>query len=406
MIPRISAAAARRIALAAQGFGRRRPEAVGTRSINAAFDRMGLLQIDSVNVFERSHYLPLFARLGGYDRALLDRLTLRGGAAHTEYWAHEAAFMRREDWALFRWRMRDYAHAFHADASGWFRAHAATVQWVRDELAASGPLAASEIEHEENRRSGPWWGWSEVKRSLEHLFRAGEVAIAGRTRFERRYGLAADVLPTEVLEREVPREDAIRELVRRAAKASGIGTAHDLADYYRLSLAETRAALAQLQDAGELIPVQVPGWEARGKPLAAWLHSAARVPRSIHSAGLLSPFDPVVWCRDRAQRMFGFHYRIEIYTPAARRRYGYYVLPVLLDDRLAARVDLKSDRRAGVLRAQSAWVEPGAPPDTAERLAALLREAASWQGLERVEASPVGTLGAQLQRALPSQSAG
>lgn len=385
MVETLSPALARRIALAAQGFGRPRPAEVGTRQLNGVIDRINLLQIDSVNVFERSHYLPAFARLGAYDRALLDRLTFDARSPHTEYWAHEAAFVRKDDWPLFRWRMREYRERY-GDGDSWYAANENTITWLRAELAANGPLAASEIEHDANRRSGPWWGWSEVKRALERMFLFGEVAIAGRTRFQRRYGLVEDVLPSSILDRTVDDADAIRELLRRSAVAHGIGTARDLADYYRLKGPAVPLALKELEESGELIPVQVAGWEGPGgRALPAWVHRDARRPRRLEATALLSPFDPVVWYRDRALRMFGFHYRIEIYTPAPQRVYGYYSLPILLDDQLVGRIDLKSDRQAGVLRVQSAWTEDGAGGPIAERLVPLLAETAAWQGLGDVE---------------------
>ncbi|MEY9953028.1 winged helix-turn-helix domain-containing protein [Leifsonia sp. EB34] len=385
MVEQLSPALARRIALAAQGFGRPRPALVGTRQLNGLIDRLNLLQIDSVNVFERSHYLPAFARLGAYDRSLLDRLTFDARGPHTEYWAHEAAFVRKEDWSLFGWRMRRYRERY-ATGNAWFAAHETTLSWLRSELAAKGPLAASEIEHDANRRSGPWWGWSEVKRALERMFLFGEVAIAGRTRFQRRYGLVEDVLPASVLDRTVDDADAIRELLRRSVVAHGIGTLRDFADYYRLKGPAVAVAMEELADAGEVIPVQVKGWTGAGdRPVKAWIHRDARKPRSIDATALLSPFDPVVWFRDRALRMFGFHYRIEIYTPAPQRVYGYYSLPILLDDELVGRIDLKSDRQAGVLRVQSAWTEAGDGGRVAERLVPLLGETAAWQGLGGVE---------------------
>nr|WP_218881502.1 crosslink repair DNA glycosylase YcaQ family protein [Leifsonia shinshuensis] len=353
--------------------------------MNALVDRINLLQIDSVNVFERSHYLPAFARLGAYDRALLDRLTFDARGPHTEYWAHEAAFIRKEDWSLFGWRMRRYRERY-ATGNAWFAAHETTLSWLRSELAAKGPLAASEIEHDANRRSGPWWGWSEVKRALERMFLFGEVAIAGRTRFQRRYGLVEDVLPASVLDRTVDDADAIRELMRRSVAAHGIGTLRDFADYYRLKGPAVAVAMEELAEAGEVVPVEVKGWTGAGdRPVKAWLHRDARRPRSIEAAALLSPFDPVVWFRDRALRMFGFHYRIEIYTPAPQRVYGYYSLPILLDDELVGRIDLKSDRQNGVLRVQSAWTEDGDGGRVAERLVPLLGETSAWQGLGGVE---------------------
>ncbi len=378
--------------MAAQGFGRPLAAAVTTRQLNAVIDRLGLLQIDSVNVFERSHYLPVFARVGAYDRAMLDALTMRPRAPHTEYVAHEAAFVRREDRALFRWRMDALRARYGGDTEEWEAAHGRTARWLLDELAERGPLAASEIEHEENVRTGPWWGWSEVKRTLELLFRFGDLAIAGRNRFERRYALPEQVFPASMLEARVEDRDAVRELVRRSVRALGIGTSGDIADYYRLTSAQTRAALQELEDSGEVERVQVAGWGRSGRPLPAWLAAGARAPRKVRASALLSPFDPMVWERARALRMFGLDYRIEIYTPAARRVYGYYVLPVLQDDRIVARVDLKSDRRSGVLLVQSAWAEAEADAATPRRLAALLGEAAHWQGLSEVAVRERGTL--------------
>ncbi|MGN6198475.1 winged helix-turn-helix domain-containing protein [Humibacter sp.] len=395
----ISPALARRIALAAQGFGRPRPATVGTRQLNGLIDRIGLLQIDSVNVFERSHYLPVFARLGAYDKALLDALTMRSHAPHTEYVAHEAAFVRREDRPLFQWRMDAMRRRYGTGTEAWDASHGRTARWLLDELAANGPMAASDIEHEENVRKGPWWGWSEVKRTLELLFRFGDVAIAGRNRFERRYALPEQVFASSVLETRVETTDAVRELVRRSVRALGIGTLSDIADYYRLKSVPTQAALADLEDAGEVSRVAVPGWERAGRPAPVWLATDARLPRRVQASALLSPFDPIVWERARALRMFGLDYRIEIYTPAPKRVYGYYVLPVLQDDRIVARVDLKSDRQAGVLIVRSAWAEAEADDETPARLAALLREAAEWQGLSAVQVRERGTLARELAAA-------
>jgi uncharacterized protein YcaQ len=399
MTQTISPALARRVALAAQGFGRSGAATVGTRQLNALIDRINVLQIDSVNVFERSHYLPVFARLGAYDKALLDRITMQQRAPHIEYWAHVAAFMPRAHWPLFRWRMRSYRES-HGSAGSWFEQNRSTVEWLRAELAANGPLAASEMEHDANTRRGPWWGWSDVKRALEYMFLFGEVAIAGRSRFQRRYALPEHVLPDDLLNHDVPEHDAVRELIRRSARAHGIGTVRDLADYYRIKAVPAKQAIRELEESGELIPVRVPGWERAGRPADAWLHRDARLPRSIDVDALLSPFDPVVWERDRALRLFGLDYRIEIYTPAPKRVYGYYVLPVLQGDRIVGRVDLKNDRQAGVLRVQSAWAESDADDETPERLASLLRRAADWQGLGAIEVSKRGTLADALSSAL------
>lgn len=268
--------------------------------------------------------------------------------------------------------------------------------WLLAELAENGPMPASAIEHDANTRSGPWWGWSDVKIGLETLFRWGDVVSGGRRRFERIYALPEQVFSTELLDRAVPAADAHRALIARAARAHGIGTVKDFADYYRLRTEPARTAIDELEESGELIPVQVPGWGRGGGVGAAWLHRDARLPRRIDAAAVLSPFDPVVWERARALRIFGFHYRIEIYTPQEKRQFGYYVLPVLLGENIVGRVDLKNDRQAGVLRVQASWVEPGAPVDTAARLAGVLRSTAAWQGLSAIEVVPRGTLAAGL----------
>ena len=347
----VSREEARRIAVAAQGLSKAHPERVGARHLGAAIGRLGLLQLDSVNVFERSHYLPLFARLGGYDRATLDRMLFAPSGSYIEYWAHEAAIIPVETWPLFRWRMAEFREKATAP-SHWASSNAPMLDWLRAELAEKGPLPASAIEHDANRRVGPWWGWSDVKIGLEALFRVGEVVSAGRSRFERRYALAEQVLPTEILDRDIPAAEAHRMLVAKAAEAHGIGTARDLADYFRLGQAQTLAALRDLTEEGVVVPVAVEGWR---RP--AFLHRDTRVPRRVTAAALLSPFDPLVWARDRAERIFDFHYRIEIYTPAAKRVFGYYSLPILLDGSLVGRIDLKSDRQNSVLRVQSAWNE-------------------------------------------------
>ncbi|MDR6865621.1 uncharacterized protein YcaQ [Microbacterium resistens] len=389
MTDTLSAAEARRVALGAQGFSRRRPERPQTRHVHTAMARMGVLQIDSVNVFARSHYMPLFSRLGAYDPAILDRAFLDRSSRYVEYLAHEATFVPVEDWTLWQFRM----DAFRARHGGvWQGGPPETLEWVRDELRSRGPSRPAEIRGDAPRNRGQWWDWDEVKHALEHLWRVGDVAIAGRSGFERRYALAEHVIPDAVRERDVPQADAVRELVRRAARSHGVATAADLADYYRIK--DRRAvldALQDLEDSGEVRPVAVRGWERAGRPIPAWMHVDAALPRRIDAAALLTPFDPVVWFRDRALRAFELDYRIEIYTPAAKRRYGYYSLPVLVGDRIAARVDLKADRAASTLRVQSAWWEPQArPAQDAERIAGEILLAARWQGLERVSVSRWG----------------
>ncbi len=399
----LSAAEARRIALAAQGFARPRPAVAGTRQLNLALARMATLQIDSVNVFARSHYMPLFSRLGPYDTAALDRLLFAHRPPYVEYWAHVAAFIPAADWALFRFRMDDLRAKYGTKADGFFQSNRAIVDWVRDELAERGPLRHAQIEHDAKRGArGPWWDWDVVKNALEYLWMFGEVAIAGRRGFERRYGLASDVIPAEVLAAPVPRDEAIRELVRRASAAYGVATAADIADYWRIAnRPAVLAALNDLTDSGELQPVTVAGWTAGGRPAKAWLHRDAHVPRRVDAAALLTPFDPVVWFRDRAERLFDFEYRIEIYTPAAQRRYGYYSLPVLVGDDVVGRVDLKADRAASTLLVQSAWWEHGRPADAAARVADELRAAARWQSLERISVSRWGDAVDDLADVLP-----
>lgn len=392
----VSPALARRISLAAQGFGTAPPPTVGIRQLTALVNRLELLQIDSVNVFERSHYLPAFSRLGAYDKTQLDRLTTGREARFTEYWAHEASFLPVDLWPLFRWRMAQFRDRAARTPDDWSHTNRPMLDWLLAELAANGPMRASAIEHDANKRSGPWWGWSEVKIGLEVLFRWGDVVSAGRIRFERVYALPGQVFSPELLDCTISSADAHRELVRRAARAHGIGTVKDFADYFRLKSAPTLAAIGELAESGELIPVEVPGWGTRGSAGAAWLHRDARLPRSIDAQAILSPFDPVVWDRARALRLFDFHYRIEIYTPEAKRIFGYYSLPILLGDTIVGRVDLKNDRQSGVLRVQSAWAEPAAPADTAGRLTTILRQAARWQGLGDVVVAPRGNLAAGL----------
>ncbi|HWM16570.1 MAG TPA: crosslink repair DNA glycosylase YcaQ family protein [Microbacterium sp.] len=399
----LSVAEARRIALAAQGFAQHRPAVAGTRQINLAMTRLATLQIDSVNVFARSHYMPLFARLGAYDTATLDKLLFARRAPYVEYWAHVASFIPAADWSLFRFRMDAFRAKYGTKPDGWYQSHRETVQWVRAELADRGPLRPAEIERDaEKATRGPWWDWNVVKEALEYLWLFGEVAIAGRRGFERRYGLAEHVLPAEVLAAPVPREEAIRELIARAAKAYGVGTASDLADYWRITdRPAVMTAIRELSDAGVLQPVTVREWESAGRPVKAWVHHEASLPRRVDAAAILTPFDPVVWFRSRAERLFDFEYRIEIYTPAPDRRFGYYSLPVLIGDDIVGRVDLKADRASSTLLVQSAWWENGRPVDAPARLADELRTAARWQGLESISVSRWGDATDDLADVLP-----
>ncbi|MDN2564849.1 winged helix-turn-helix domain-containing protein [Aquibium sp. A9E412] len=394
MTETLSPAMARRIALAAQGFADRRPRtAVARRHLMSAIGRTGLLQIDSVNVVSRAHYLPLFSRLGPYPTALLDRAAQRRPRALFEYWAHEASLLPVALQPLMRWRMARAAdgHGIYAGLARFGRERRGFVAEVLARVAAEGPLAASDIETAPGR-SG-WWEWGEAKRALEWLFWAGKVTThARRASFERVYDLPERVLPEAVLGAPTPSaDDAQRALVEIAARAHGVATASDLRDYFRLAPAETRARIAELVEDGVLVPVAVGGWQH-----PAYLHRAARLPRRIARNALLAPFDPVVWERNRCERLFGFRYRLEIYTPAERRVHGYYVLPFLMGDRLVARVDLKADRQAGTLRVRAAHGEATAPAATAPALRAELARMATWLGLERVAVAPHGDLAAAL----------
>lgn len=395
MTAELSAAEARRVALASQGFTGRRPGGVpSSDTIERVIRMLGLLQLDSVNVFERSHYLPVFSRIGSYDKARLDVLASEADPVLTECWAHEASLIPVEDWPLFAFRRAHFRSRY--GTSDFYRDNRELRVWLLRELTERGPLRASEIDHELNRRTGAWWGLSTVKQLLELMFLCGEIATVGRVGFERRYALHEQAFPAQVTEITVPGDEARRRLMQRAAVALGVGTADDLADYYRLRLSHARVAIAELVEAGELLPVTVEGWRRGGRLQPAWLHRDAVIPGRLARDALLTPFDPVVWHRPRAERVHGFRYRIEIYTPAAKRQFGYYCLPVLLGNRLAARVDLKSDRRAGVLRVQSAWLEPHAPRDAAPRIARLLRSAAEWQGLGEFAVQDWGDLAAPL----------
>ncbi|WP_300785334.1 winged helix-turn-helix domain-containing protein [Enhydrobacter sp.] len=393
---RLSAAAARRIALAAQGFGVSRPNGGSNAGhVKRAIERLGLLQIDSVNVLARAHYLPLFSRLGNYDAEHLDRAAWGRKSQRRlfEFWAHEASLLPLSSHPLFRWRMQRAA-ANAGDGKGklheFRREKAAFIGEVRRELADRGPLAASELSNGGERR-GPWWGWNDGKLALEWLFFAGEVTTATRRgTFERVYDLTERVLPEEVLDLPTPAaEEAQRALLRMSARALGVATEGDLRDYFRLGVADTRARLGQLVESGDLLPVEVEGWS---KP--AYLDPTARQPRRIEARALLAPFDPLIWERARTHRLFDFFYRIEIYTPLAKRKHGYYVLPFLLDDRLMARVDLKADRPSSRLLVHAAHLEPGVE---ARHVAAPLREElrlmADWLGLEDVSLPRTGSLG-------------
>jgi uncharacterized protein YcaQ len=388
---------ARRIALAAQGFTRARPAAVTSRHLNAAIARLGFFQIDSVNVLQRAQYLPLYSRMGPYDVDLIHRAAGRAPRRLFEYWAHEAAFVDVNLRPAFQFRMDSGARMWGSMAQI-IEKKPDVVAWVLDEVREHGPLTAREVQHDAPRDKDNWgWNWSEAKMALEYLFFKGKVTAARRnSAFERVYDLPERVLPSHVLERPpLDSHDAHVELVRHAGKALGIGTAQCLRDYFRLAPEPTKKAIDALVQSGELLPATITGWK---RP--AFLHAEAVRPRAVRARALLSPFDPLIFERTRTEALFDFHYRIEIYVPAHKRVHGYYVLPFLLGDRLVARVDLKADRAAGVLRVLGAWAEPHAPESTAAELADELSLMAGWLGLDTVSAARRGDLAVDLRAAL------
>ncbi|WP_430783860.1 winged helix-turn-helix domain-containing protein [Actinoplanes sp. G11-F43] len=401
----LSVAQARRITLAAQGFTDPRPGgATDLRHLRRVLRRLHLIQMDSVNVLQRAHFMPLYSRLGPYPAGLLERAAYRRPRELFEFWGHEASLIRTDLQPLFRWRM---ARA-HELAWGGMRRIAVEqpelVAWVLGEVRERGPITAAEIEHDAPRAKDHWgWNWSVVKQALEWLFYSGQVTAAERTTsFARRYDLPERVLPPAVLEAPTPEPaEAFRTLVELSARALGVAAEAELRDYFRLPLQPCRQAIAELAEAGVLRPVTVPGW--RG----AWLHHEARLPRRVAGSTLVSPFDPLIWERARTERLFGMTYRIEIYVPRPQRLYGYYVLPFLQGDRFTARVDLKADRRTGELLIPAAWLEPGADPDeTAAALAAELWRLAGWLGLSAVAAPERGDLVGALTSALSESPAG
>ena len=399
---RLSSAAARRIALAAQGFGRERPfPKVTMRQVQAMIDRIGLLQIDSVNVLARAHLLLLYSRLGPYDIGLLEKASSKRPRRLVEYWAHEASFVPPETHRLLRWRMD------RADQDAWrsVRAAGQQPQLLADVIAEvdrSGPATAGRIaaavDPDHVLEKNHWgWNWPPVKTALEYLFWSGRITSAGRTQqFERLYDLPERVLPAEVHGAEgLTQDDAIAGLLEISARAHGVGTERCLRDYFRLPARESKQAVRKLADEGRLIETEVEGFSA-----PAFLHPEARRPRKIAARALLAPFDPLIFERRRLEELFGFHYRIEIYTPKEKRRHGYYVLPFLLNEAIVGRVDLKSDREGSALLVQAAWVEPDAPAETAVELADELRLMAGWLGLKEVKVQPKGDLAGDLKAAL------
>jgi uncharacterized protein YcaQ len=407
----LSLTEARALVLNAQGLARGLQKPVTPLDV---VDRLGLLQLDSVNVFERAHYLPVFSRIGGYDKTALDDaarpLTETGTqAALIEYWAHEAAWIRTEDLPLHRYRMDWYK--FGTDdrrysSRGWAAVvaeHGKLLDWIRLELRTRGPLTIAEIEHDQNKRKGTWWGWSDVKTCLERMFLTGEVVSAGRDKFSRRYALAEQVLDSTTYARMVdPNPDydqMLRTLIARASRTECVATIKDLADFVRLKIDRVSPRVHELVESGELVEVNVEGFKDKSFAHRHWLEawSSGNLEKPAHVT-LLSPFDPLTRNRERANRLFGFDYKIEIYTPEPKRVYGYYTLPLLQRGALVGRIDLKSDRKTGQLLVQSAWHET-----TASRVDAIagdlwrhLDEIAKWQGLGEVSIAEKGNLAAAL----------
>jgi len=400
---KLSADAARRVAVAAQGFAEPKPTGPVTRAhLRRLLSRLQVLQLDSVSVAVRAHYAPVFSRLGPYDRTILERAAWSHSAKAprllVEYWAHEAALMAVDDWPLLRWRMREYEHG------RWGREIVKKNGRLAEDIVATvtelGPSTAGQIEAhlevEQRGRKGPWWDRSDAKWVAEALWSSGMLTTSTRVGFARHYDLSERVLPPEVFARDVDDAEAVRELVLRAAGALGVATEPDLRDYFRLNPKQSKPAVAALVASGELEEVEVDGWAA-----PAYLPAGQTVPRRDRGTALLCPFDPLIFFRPRVERMFGFHYRIEIYVPQPKRQFGYYVWPFLLDGRLVGRVDLKAERASGALNVVGAFTEPGQDAGyVASALAGELRTMASWLDLDDVTVGQRGDLVGALRKAL------
>jgi uncharacterized protein YcaQ len=383
--PQLSIQHARRLALAAQGFSSRQPPAtIKAAHVTQLIERLGVLQIDSVNALVRSHYLPLFSRLGNYSRTLLEQAAWSQGRQRKlfEYWGHEASLLPIELYPLMRWRMRRAAqgNGIYQHLAKFGREQTATIARVLQTVREQGALGAGSISTRQDR-AGPWWDWSAEKHALEWLFAAGEVTVAGRRGFERLYDLPERVLPSAVIEHpDIGEADAQRGLLLRAVTALGVGTEKDVRDYFRQDPAPAKRDLAELVEEGAVQVVQVQGWKQPGYALAG-----AAVPRKVTASALLSPFDSLIWERARTERLFDFHYRLEIYTPAHKRVYGYYVLPFLHNERIAARIDLRAERAAGRLAVHAVHEEqPGLDDEGMHALAHQLRQLANWLDLPQV----------------------
>ena len=392
----ISTAQARRIAIAAQALATPRVATTATAGrLRRLIDTLGVVQIDSVNVLARSHYLPPFTRLGAYDRELLEKEAWGKRRSLFEYWGHEASLLPMASQPLFRWRMERARDGETWSGLATFgRQRGDYIDAVLHRITQEGPVTGGDFA--DAPRQAGWWNWSHGKRALEWLFWAGHITTRTRRGFERVYDLTERVIPAAVLNTPTPTEaEAQRALVGIAARAMGVATAGDLRDYFRLPVAGFKDRVAELVEAGDLTEVAVEGW---ARP--AYLSKDVRLPRRVAAAALLSPFDNLIWRRERTERLFGLRYRIEIYTPAHKREHGYYVLPFLLGDRLVARVDLKADRQAEVLRVQAAHLEPGGHRGVAPALASELKTMAGWLGLTGVTVARQSDFDADLRVAL------
>jgi uncharacterized protein YcaQ len=393
MTPTLSAREAKLLALYAGGLDSRQD-----KSVLDVITRFGMLQIDSVNVFERAHYMPLFSRLGAFDKNDLDSLTQGKHPELIEYWAHQASFIKTTDLPLFEWRMQWYRDRA-ANKESWQSQHKKLMNWILAELKANGPMTHSQFEHEENARTGSWWGWSNVKIALERLMRQGEVIATGRKNFSRVYALPEQALPKSVLNKTVDHQTGKMKLFGNAAKLMGVGTVRDIANVYCIYPSEAKPIVADLEELGIVREVSVEGWKEK-----AYLHKDffnfdfKSVKPELTT--LLSPFDPLTWQRERAVRIFDFDYKIEIYVPEPKRIYGYYTLPTLHKDKLVARIDLKSDRQNSSLLVQSAWHELSLSAKELTQikkpLTKHLKDVQKWQGLDALEIKPKGNLGLEL----------
>ena len=366
---------AKAIALDALGFANQKPI-----SVLDVFERTNLLQVDSVNVFERAHYLPLFSRIGNFDKTQLDSLTGGFDPKLIEYWAHEASIIKTADLPLFHWRMKDNRY------NDWDKKLGA---WIVAELTSRGPLTTSDFEHPGHARKGSWWGWSDVKRTLERMFYCGALVSGGRSGFKRVYALPEQVLPGELMASPPSTEQAQKILLTRAAKSLGVSSQRDLADYFRIPATKVTHLLDELVEDNTLVRFRVDGWNVGGYGIA----DLKLDPAKHTGTTVVSPFDPVCWNRDRTSRIFGFDYKIEIYVPEPKRIFGYYSLPVLHNGNFIARIDLKSNRQENTLQVKSTWAEENQVskfPNSA--VSRHLNEIANWQGLNSIAVSGLGNV--------------